>query len=138
MPTKGDSKRVFIVNVTRFGVLTNWQEVHRARIEGRSADAVPHYFSRGDKIALSDEYCEKFPIAHYFRESSLDAAGRPAIEPLELHEKRLANEARLAEASAQAGADAAKLDDERRDMQAKLQQEFAQHADATTLAEFSP
>ena len=137
-PTKGDGKRIFVVNATRLGVLVNHEEVYAARTEGRTCDPVPHYFNRGDRISLSNEYIERFGVARYFRESSLDRDGLPAIEPLELHEKRQANAARLAEASAQAGADAAKLEEERRELQAKLQAEYEAHAGATILEQFSP
>jgi len=137
-PAKGDGKRIFVVNTTKFGVLTNWEEVHAARLEGRSADGIPHYFSKGDKIALSEAYIEKFGIARYFRESALDRDGLPSIEPIELYEKRKANEAKLALAQRDAGADEQKLEQERRELQAKLQAEYEAHAGATVLEQFTP
>ena len=134
----GTGRRTFIVHVDRFGVLTNWQEVHAARLEGRRADGIPHYFEKGEKIALSEEYIEKFNIAKLFRDSALDRDGLPPIEPIELYEKRLKMETKLAEQAQAANADQAELKAERDKARRELQEEFEKHQAATVMEQFAP
>ena len=131
-------KRTFIVHSSRFGVLTNYEEVHKAHLEGRRAEGQPYYFGEGDKIALSEDYIEKQNIGRLFRDSALDRDGLPPIEPIELYEKRLAVEAKLAEASRAHDADSAELAAERDKARREIQEEFEKHKAATIMQEFSP
>lgn len=118
-------------------MVTNWREVDAARREGRQADARSHYFDRGDLVALSPEYIERFPsVKKAMRPSGRDVL--PAIEPVELQEQRLAVEAKLAEASQAAGAERAEIENQRAAMQDDLQERLDRYAGATILDEFTP
>ena len=133
-----DGKRTFIVHADRFGVLTNYEEVHKAALDGRTAIGIPHYFQKGEKVALTEAYIKAMNIGRIFRDSALDRDGLPPIEPVELYEKRLEVQAKLDEAAQAANTDQSKLKAERDKAQREIQEEFERHQAATIMEQFAP
>ncbi len=125
-----DGKREFIVRATKFDVLANHEEVWAAKREGRAAAGVPHYFSEGDRIALTHAYMERFPIVNAIKSGSL--------EPVEVAEKRAQVAAKQAEADQASAADREKIEAELRETQREIEDNLRRHEAATLLEEFTP